>query len=48
MVVSMHEEVLANLEAWVDEEWERILRKCGEPSEADWQAHLQAAGCLMR
>ena len=43
-----NEEVLGHLEAWVDEEWERILRKCGEPSEADWQAHLQAAGCLLR
>ena len=22
--------------------------KCGEPTEADWQAHLQANGCLLR
>jgi pyruvate ferredoxin oxidoreductase beta subunit len=39
---------LRNLEKWVDDEWERLLRKCGEPSEADWQAHLQANGCLLR
>jgi pyruvate ferredoxin oxidoreductase beta subunit len=39
---------LANLETWVDEEWEKLLRKCAEPSEADWQAHLQASGCLLR
>ena len=31
----------------MDEEWEKLLRKCGEPSEADWQAHLQANGCLL-
>jgi pyruvate ferredoxin oxidoreductase beta subunit len=36
------------LERWVDEEWEKLLRKCGEPSEADWQAHLTASGCLLR
>lgn len=39
---------LKNLERWVDEEWEKLLRKCGEPSEADWQEHLQANGCLLR
>ena len=39
---------LKALENWVDEEWEKLLRKCGEPSEADWQAHLQANGCLLR
>ncbi len=43
-----NEHVLLGLEAWVDEEWDRILRKCGEPSEADWQEHLQASGCLLR
>ena len=36
------------LEAWVDDEWEKLLRKCGEPSEAEWQEHLQANGCLLR
>ncbi len=39
---------LANLEQWVDDEWEKLLRKSGEPSEADWQQHLQSAGCLLR
>ncbi len=39
---------LANLERWIDEEWEKLLRKCQEPSEADWQEHLQASGCLLR
>ena len=38
----------SSLERWVDEEWEKFLRKCGEPGEADWQAHLQANGCLLR
>ena len=39
---------LETLERWVDDEWDKLLRKCGEPSEADWQAHLQASGCLLR
>ena len=39
---------LEHLEQYVDEEWGKLLRKCGEPSEADWQAHLQANGCLLR
>jgi pyruvate ferredoxin oxidoreductase beta subunit len=43
-----NEEALLGLEAWVDEEWDKILRKCNEPSEAEWQAHLQADGCLLR
>ncbi len=43
-----YEEALASIEAWVDEEWEKLLRKCGEPSEADWQEHLQEHGCLLR
>ena len=42
------EEALASIEAWVDSEWEKLLRKCGEPSEAEWQEHLQANGCLLR
>ncbi len=42
------EEAFSKLEAWVDEEWDKLLRKCGEPSEAEWQAHLQADGCLLR
>jgi len=43
-----NEETLRNLEAWVDREWEKLLRKCGEPSEAEWQENLQANGCLLR
>jgi pyruvate/2-oxoacid:ferredoxin oxidoreductase beta subunit/NADPH-dependent glutamate synthase beta subunit-like oxidoreductase/ferredoxin len=39
---------LEQLERYVDDEWNKLLRKCGEPSEADWQAHLQASGCLLR
>jgi pyruvate ferredoxin oxidoreductase beta subunit len=42
------EEALHELEEWVDEEWEKLLRKCGEPSEAEWQARLTANGCLLR
>jgi pyruvate ferredoxin oxidoreductase beta subunit len=42
------EEALAHIEAWVDSEWEKLLRKCGELSEAEWQEHLQADGCLLR
>ncbi|HTX67549.1 MAG TPA: thiamine pyrophosphate-dependent enzyme [Thermoleophilia bacterium] len=43
-----NEETLLNLEAWVDQEWEKLLRKCGEPSEAEWQEYLMANGCLLR
>ncbi|NLV71449.1 MAG: FAD-dependent oxidoreductase [Actinobacteria bacterium] len=42
------EDSLASIEAWVEAEWEKLLRKCGEPSEAEWQAHLQEHGCLLR
>ena len=36
-----------NLEAWVDHEWEKLLRKCNEPSQAEWQEdHLQSNTCL--
>lgn len=42
------EEALRELEKWVDEEWEKLLRKCGEPSEAEWQAQLTKNGCLLR
>ncbi len=42
------EDSLKRIEEYVDEEWEKLLRKCGEPTEADWQAHLQADGCLLR
>lgn len=37
------EEALATIQAWVDEEWERLLRKCGEPSEAEWQARQESS-----
>ncbi|NLE22351.1 MAG: pyruvate ferredoxin oxidoreductase, partial [Actinobacteria bacterium] len=43
-----NEETLLNLEAWVDHEWEKLLKKCGEPSEAEWQEYQQAQGCLLR
>jgi hypothetical protein len=43
-----NEATLQLLERYVDEEWEKLLRKCGQPSEADWQAHLQENGCLLR
>jgi len=43
-----NEHILLSLEARVDDEWERLLRRCEEPSEAEWQAHLQASGCLLR
>jgi pyruvate ferredoxin oxidoreductase beta subunit len=42
------DEALLSLETWVAAEWEKLLERCGEPSEADWQAHLQASGCLLR
>jgi hypothetical protein len=32
----------------VDEAWEKLLRKCHEPSEAEWQTHLQENDCLLR
>ena len=35
------------LEAWVDEEWEKLLRKCGEPSEADWREAIESRGCML-
>jgi pyruvate/2-oxoacid:ferredoxin oxidoreductase beta subunit/NADPH-dependent glutamate synthase beta subunit-like oxidoreductase/Pyruvate/2-oxoacid:ferredoxin oxidoreductase delta subunit/ferredoxin len=43
-----NEWALRHIEDWVDEEWDKLLRKCHEPSEAEWQAHLQANGCLLR
>ena len=35
------EELLRRIETWVDEEWEKLLRKCHEPSEAEWQGQLE-------
>ncbi len=43
-----NEATLELLEHYVDDEWGKLLRRCGEPSERDWQAHLQANGCLLR
>ena len=42
-----NEEGLANLQAWVDHEWQKLLVKCGEPSEEEWQEHLHSHGCLL-
>jgi pyruvate ferredoxin oxidoreductase beta subunit len=42
------EQALASIESWVDSEWDRLLCRCGEPSEAEWQERLQANGCLLR
>ena len=40
-----NERVLNALEAWVDSEWDELLEKCGEPSEAEWHAHHEAHVC---
>ena len=45
---AQNEATLEELERRVAKTWETLLLKCGEPSEADWQAHLQANGCLLR
>jgi len=37
------EEALTTIQNWVDEEWERLLRKCGEPSEAEWQEQQRSS-----
>ena len=41
------EQALATLENWVDEEWESLLKKCNEPSEAEWQARIGRGGRLL-
>jgi formate dehydrogenase major subunit len=43
-----NEATLLHLEAWTDREWDKLLIRCGEPSEADWQEELQSNGCLLR
>ena len=43
-----NEHELERLEAWADREWDKLLAKCGEPTEAEWQDELQANGCLLR
>lgn len=42
-----NEETLHNLQAWVDSEWEKLLRKCGEPSEEEWRGDIEARGCVL-
>jgi hypothetical protein len=32
----------------VDHEREKLLRKCNEPSQAEWQEYLQSNTCLLR
>jgi len=41
-----NEDALANLQAWVDDEWEKLLRKCGEPPQTIWEEQLEAHGCM--
>ena len=41
-----NEQVLENLQAWVDEEWEKLLRKCGEPPQTAWEERLAVHGCM--
>ncbi len=43
-----NEATLDAIEAYVSNEWGRLLAKCGEPTEAEWQEHLQANGCVLR
>ncbi len=38
-------EQLERLQDWVDYEWERLLRKCGEPAQTVWEAEAQGT-CL--
>jgi formate dehydrogenase major subunit len=40
-----NEETLERLQAWVDDEWDRLLKKCGEPAQTVWEIEQQAA-CL--
>ena len=39
------EEQLGRLQDWVDVEWDKLLRKCGEPEQTVWEIEQQAA-CL--
>ena len=43
-----NEATLLSIDAWVESEWEKLLGKCGEPSEAEWQEYLTSGGCLLR
>ncbi len=40
-----NEGVLSALEEWVDREWDELLEKCGEPSDAEWRAGHAAMTC---
>ncbi len=40
-----NEEQLERLQEWVDYEWDKLLRKCGEPAQTVWEAEAQGA-CL--
>jgi formate dehydrogenase major subunit len=42
-----NEEALQNLQTWVDDEWEKLLRKCGEPSEEEWRDAIEGRGCVL-
>ncbi len=41
-----NEEQLHNLQEWVDDEWDKLLRKCGEPAQTVWEAEASAACSL--
>jgi pyruvate ferredoxin oxidoreductase beta subunit len=41
-----NEDTLENLQAWVDEEWEKLLKKCGESPQTIWEEQLEAHGCM--
>ena len=41
-----NESVLHALEEWVDGEWDELLVKCGEPTEAAWRAQREEHVCL--
>ena len=41
-----NEQVLKNLQDWVDDEWEKLLRKCGEPAQTAWEERLAVHGCM--
>jgi len=45
---AQNQATLERLERWMEEEWDKLLRKCGEPSEAGWRTHLQKDGCPPR
>jgi pyruvate ferredoxin oxidoreductase beta subunit len=40
-----NEHVMAALQDWIDGEWDALLEKCGEPSEAEWQTAHGVVSC---